>query len=338
MKPLARYASLNRYIELCQSSGIDAAHLMKEVGLTPAGLAIPDQWVPAAAIARLLELSAAASGRDDFGLRLAELRRLSNLGPLSLVIREEPDVRSALDVLIRYEHTYNEALRIRLTELNGLATLRIGLDLGEPVEDRQSVELAVGATHQILRGFLGARWQPVTVGFTHSAPADTSTHRRIFGNTAEFEHESTGIVFYASDLNAPNQLSDDLLRPYARQFLDSLPASTEATALDRTRELIEVLLPTGRCSVEHVARSLGVDRRTVHRQLADSGETFTSVLNSVRTAFAERFVTNPRYSLTEISLLLGFSSPGSFSRWFRDQFGQSPSEWRRTRGSEGRVQ
>lgn len=328
MKPLARYASLNRYIELCQSVGVDAAALMREVGLSPAGLSVQDQWASAAAIVRLLANSAAASGRDDFGLRLAELRRLSNLGPLSLVIREEPDVRSALEVLIRYEHTYNEALRIRLTEASGLATLRIGLDLGETVDSRQSIELAVGATHQILRGFLGSRWQPVTVGFTHPAPADTSTYRRIFGNTVEFEYETTGIVFYANDLNAPNQLSDELLRPYARQLLDALPASTETTALDRTRELIEVLLPTGRCSVEQVARSLGVDRRTVHRQLAASGETFTSVLNSVRISFAERFVTNPRYSLTEVALLLGFSTPGSFTRWFRSQFDQTPSEWR----------
>jgi hypothetical protein len=44
-----------------------------------------------------VEISAAASGRDDFGLRLAGFRRLANLGPLALAIREEPDVRSALD-------------------------------------------------------------------------------------------------------------------------------------------------------------------------------------------------------------------------------------------------
>ena len=39
-------------------------------------------------------------------------------------------------------------------------------------------------------------------------------------------------------------------------------------------------------------------------------------------------VANNRYSLTEIAELLSFSSPGNFSRWFRDQFGCSPSQWR----------
>ena len=246
MKPLARYASLNRYVDLCRTVDVDAVALMRSVGLSPASLANPDQWVPAASIASLLERSAAESGHEDFGLLLAGLRRLSNLGPLSLVIREEPDVRSALDVLMRYEHTYNESLRIRLNEVNRLATLRISLEVGEPVDTRQSVELAVGATLQILRSFLGSRWHPVSVGFTHNAPKDTSTHRRILGETVEFDHEFTGIVFFAADLDAANQLSDELLRPYARQFLDSLPASETSDTLSRTKELIEVLLPTGR--------------------------------------------------------------------------------------------
>ncbi|MER2204655.1 MAG: helix-turn-helix domain-containing protein, partial [Rhodococcus sp. (in: high G+C Gram-positive bacteria)] len=61
---------------------------------------------------------------------------------------------------------------------------------------------------------------------------------------------------------------------------------------------------------------------------AESGDTFTAVLNSVRSTLAERFVANPRYSLTEVAVHLGFSTQGSFSRWFRTQFSMSPSAWR----------
>lgn len=96
----------------------------------------------------------------------------------------------------------------------------------------------------------------------------------------------------------------------------------------RVRELIEVLLPTGHCSIVQVARSLGVDRRTVQRRLAGSGQTFSSLLNAVRAELAERLVPNPRRSLTEIAEALGFSEPSAFSRWFRGQFGCSPTEWR----------
>ena len=332
MKPLARYAAVGGYLELSQAVGIaEPARLMRSVGLDPAGLSVQDRWVPAAAIARLLERSAELSGHQDFGLLLAGRRRFSQLGPLSLVIREEPDVRSALGVLTRYQSVYNESLRMRLSEVNELATVRVGIELGEPIYPRQSIELVVGVLHRLLVGFLNPVWRPVAVCFAHGAPTDRGPHRRFFGPAAQFEREFNGIVLYASDLDAPNKMADPLLRSYAQPLLDSLEIPDDAPILRRVRELIELLLPAGRCSIEQVARSLGVDRRTVHRRLAANGETFSSVLNSTRSELAERMVANRRYSLTEIAELLSFSSPGNFSRWFRDQFGCSPSQWRSQR-------
>jgi hypothetical protein len=50
------------------------------------------------------------------------------------------------------------------------------------------------------------------------------------------------------------------------------------------------MLPLGRCSVEKVAQHLGVDRRTVHRHLAQSGETFSSLVDDVRGELAEGYL------------------------------------------------
>lgn len=327
-KPLARFAALSGYQALSDSLDLDWVPLMRSVGLDVAGLAVQDRWIPAAAVARLLEISAAASGREDFGLRLAEFRRLGNLGPLTLVIREEPDVRSILHMLIRYQHTYNQAIRIRLSEADGLATIRMDLTIGEPASTRQASELAVGALHRIHSELLGARWQPVSVSFPHPAPADISTHRRIFGDVIRFQYEFAGIVLRASDLEAANKMADPLLWPYAHQFLESMAPPDDATTVTRVRELIETLLPSGHCSVVQVARGLGVDRRTIHRRLADAGETFSSLVSAVRTELAEQLTPNPHRSLTEISEELGFSEPSAFSRWFRARFGCSPTEFR----------
>jgi AraC-like DNA-binding protein len=338
MKSLARYAALNSYVEVSQGLGIDPAQLMRAVGLDPAGLGLPDRWIPATAIARLLERSAAAAGHLDFGLRLAERRRFGNLGPLSLVIREEPDVRSALNMLMRHENMYNQALRTRMTVRNGLATVRLGFEFEEPTPARQAMELAVGVLYQLLRGFIGPLWKPVSVCFTHPAPDSDATHRKLFGQTVRFEHEFNGIVCYATDLDAPNQMADPHLRIYAHRFLGSLGPGREVTTLDRVRELIELLLPTGRCSVDQVARSLGVDRRTVHRHLTAAGETFSSVLNTARIGLATHLVGSRRYSLTEVAELLSFASPSNFSRWFRGEFGVPPSQWRESAEQEERAE
>ena len=331
MKPTARYASLNRYIELCQSLGVDPVQLLRGSGLDPSLLAFQDTRVPAAVVAGLLEDSAAASGRDDFGVRLAELRQFSNLGPLSLVLREEPDVRSALELLIRYEHTYNEAMRLKLSERNELAVMSVGFDFGEEIPCRQALELAVGVVHGILREFLGADWHPVSACFTHDAPADCAVHERFFGVTPQFGHPFNGLVLYGTDLAAPNRMSDPNLRTYAQQFLRSLATPRDLTTVDRVRELIKLFLPAGRCSQAQIARELQFDRRTLHRHLTAHGETFTTLLDAIRSELAEQYLSVGRYSLSDISQLLGFSAPSGFSRWFREQYGCSASEWRAAR-------
>jgi len=328
VKPLARYASLNGYLDLCRSLGIDPVPLMKDAGLDPAGLRLQDRWIPAAAVAKVLKNSAAQSGCEDFGLRLAERRQFANLGPLSLVVREEPDVRNALRILSRYQHMYNEALRTRVDELNDLATIRIEADFGEPVDARQFIELTVAVAQRLLAGFLGARWRPIAVCFAHSAPKKLGMHRQLFGPVVNFGHNFSGIVLAASDLDAPNRMSDPGLQPYTTQLLDSFGSPADVTIADRVRELIELLLPTGRCSADFVARSLGSDRRTVHNHLAKTGESYSSILNSTRTELADGLVGNSQHPFTEIADLLSFSAPSNFSRWFHGQFGCSPKDWR----------
>jgi AraC-like DNA-binding protein len=291
---------------------------------------VPDKWVPAAGVARLLERSAAESGLEDFGLRLAGMRRLATLGPLSVVLRQEPDLRSALGLLCRYEHSYNEAIRLRLDESGDLATMRLWFEFGEPAPTRQALELATRTLLGIIRELLGRQWEPLSLCFSHPAPASLSAHLEAFGPRLQFGHEFTGVVFYAAELDTANTLSDPLLRPYAEQLLGALGAPPAETVTGRVTQLAEMLLPVGRCSTTHVARSLGVTERTLHRQLAAEGQSFSSIVHGTREALAERYLATDRYSLTDVSELLGFTAPSAFSRWFRQRFGVSPTEWRAT--------
>ena len=326
--PLARYASLANYVDLTTRLGADPRTLLRDAGLDPGGVAVQDRWVPAAAVTDLLERTAEITGRDDLGLRLAELRRLSHLGPLSLVLREEPDVRSALQMLIRHERMYNEALHTRLTVADGIATVRIDLHLDRPAPDRQAVDLAVGVIHALLRELLGGTWTPLSVFFAHPAPRHDATARRMFGGAVRYDADGHGVSLYESDLDRPTATSDPQLREYTRRFLSTTDGDTRSDHVERTRQLVDLLLPTGRCSAEQVARSLGVDRRTVHRRLAAEGTTFSEVVDEARSTLARHLVSGRRYSFTEISVILAFSSPSNFSRWFRGRFGVTPRDWR----------
>jgi len=140
---------------------------------------------------------------------------------------------------------------------------------------------------------------------------------------------------YSSDLDATNSLSDPLMRPYAQLFLESLVTPRTQSEPERVRELVELFLPLGKCSVDQVARALGMDRRTLHRRLAEAGESFSSILCATRAGMAERHLANDRYSITDVAYQLGFTAPSAFSRWFHQQFGVSPRAWREAANAAG---
>ena len=83
---------------------------------------------------------------------------------------------------------------------------------------------------------------------------------------------------------------------YAQPYLDSILEYPHATTADKVRQFVRALLPSGRCSIEQVARYLGMDRRA--RPLA------------------------------EVADRLGFSGLSALSRWFSGHFDGSASAWR----------
>jgi AraC-like DNA-binding protein len=328
MRPRIRAASLTGYTELAASLGLDPDRLVASSGISPADLDVPDRWIPAGPVARLLELSAQLSGCADFGLRLAGLRRLGTLGPLSLVLREEPTLRAALELLVRYEHTYNEALHLRLHDDGELTTIAVWLEFGEPAPTGQASDLVIGALLGIIRALVGDPWMPRSASFAHEAPEDATAHHRLCGPTVRFADRFTGLVFATTQLDTAVVTSDASLRPYAHDFLRRVVSYGGVTATAQASEAVEFLLPLGQCSVEQVSRHLGLRARDLQRRLEEEGSSFSAVLQAEREHLAERNLSNSQFSLTEISQMLGFAAPSAFSRWFSQHFGISPSSWR----------
>lgn len=330
---MARYAALTGFLDVAGEIGVDAGELFARRGLDLVGLTQPDRWESAEAVAGVLEDAATFSGSDDVGLRLAENRHLTNLGPLSLVIRDEPRLRGAVQTLIRYSHMLNEALRVRVVEAGEITTIRLELNVGGPRRPRQSIELAVTTLVAILTELAGDGWRPLATSFSHPRPSNIDRHHRLLGDNVSFDHEFDGIVLRTADLDIANALADPQFLSYSQQLLKPRSDQAVAVVVDRTREVIELLLPAGRCSVEHVARGLGTNRRTLHRQLQSAGTTFTELLDATRVDLAQHLLTNPNHSLTDVSVMLMFSTPGNFTRWFRQHFGATPRAWRRQQGA-----
>src|SRR5215472_2267828 len=151
--PTIRSASLVDYLEVARSVGLDPHKMLERVGLPRSCLRNPDLRISADAVAELLEASARAARVDDFALRLAKRRGLSNLGPLALIVREQPTVRKAIEVLIQYIALHSDALCPHLEEKERVVTISRMLS-GKRVRTRQALELAVAMFYRITRDSL----------------------------------------------------------------------------------------------------------------------------------------------------------------------------------------
>src|SRR5947209_1756083 len=160
MAYLLRSASLTNYVEVARSVGLDPYRQLSAAGINRSVLLDPDIKIPAEAVGRLLQASAQAAGIDDFGLRMAETRELSNLGPLGFVAREEPTLRKTLNSIAHYLRLQNEAVFLRVEETEGLAIIREDMLGGFPGSARQATQLMLGVLHRMLRIIVGADWRP----------------------------------------------------------------------------------------------------------------------------------------------------------------------------------
>jgi AraC-like DNA-binding protein len=329
MSSLIRAATLKNYFEVAQQLDLNPQPLLHAVGLSRSMLADPERRIPAAAAVALLEESARVSGCETFGLRMAESRQLSDFGVVSLLLIHQPTLRDALVATMQYRHLLNELLAIHVEERGRTVVIREEFVADVGTGSRQAIELALGALYRLCGFLLGPHWKPHSVNFAHAAPESLLVHRRVFRCATEFDCDYNGIVCDAADLNFPNPSADPAMARYVKRLVEALPAPTRHSMATDVRKDLYILMPMGQATIEQVARGRGINVRTLQRRLEETGETFSGLLNAVRTDLALRYMENRKYSLQVVGRLLGFASPSSFSRWFTAEFAKSPREWRK---------
>jgi AraC-like DNA-binding protein len=325
MSHFVHSGSLTSFAEVVRDAGLDPGRLLDDFGLPRASLDEPDLMIPVDAVASMLEASAQRCGDESLGIKIAEARKVSSLGPLGMFAREQPTLRDAISALSDYGRLINEALVIGTEEDSDVAIVRVELLVGDIGPIRQATELAVGLVVKTMRTFLGAEWKPRRVCFVHDAPNEGSVHARFLGRDVKFGQDFNGIVCSGRDLDAVNPAADPTMARYARQLLETWRTHGDESFADNVRQLVLMQLGTGRSSVECIAHLLRIDRRTIHRRLAQEQQTFSGIVDAVRRELATRYLAERRRTLAEIAGLLGFAAPSGFSRWYRQQFGTTAS-------------
>ena len=144
MTDLIRSAGLSYYPEVARSVGLDPRQMMRKVRLPLACLDKPDTPIAVTGLRRLLELSAEASGAEDFGLRLAERGGLTNFGAVGLIVREQATVGEAIEAFSRFIPIHHDGMKLDVTRNKQTVTVTLHLRGRQPTAPRQSPAVNFG--------------------------------------------------------------------------------------------------------------------------------------------------------------------------------------------------
>ncbi|OAF08447.1 transcriptional regulator [Bradyrhizobium centrolobii] len=328
MTDLIRSAGLTYYPEVARSVGLDPRQMMRKVRLPLACLDRPDVPIAVSGLRRLLELSAEASGAEDFGLRLAEHGGLTNFGAVGLIVREQATIGEAIEAFSRFIHVHHDGMRLDVARSKQTVTITLHLRGRQPSAPRQSIDMALGSVHRIIQSLFGHDWRPQEVHLHYPPPRDRKRYREFFGCPVTFNADDDAILLSAHDMDRRIPSAHPLIASYLRKRIEAIetrPASWE----EKVDEVVRTLLATGDCTVERVAEHLACTRRTIHRRLAEAGTSFSAILDAHRAELVTQLITDPGRPLADIATQLGFSAQSAMARWFRGRFGCTITAWRK---------
>jgi AraC-like DNA-binding protein len=323
-----RSSALLDYGKAAISFNLDPIPMLQRAGLDPHCLDNVDLKVSMRAVNDLYELSAATTGIDDFGLRVAEMRGLPDLGPVTLILREKETVRAALHTLTSFLHLHSDAVLVHLRE-GEPPVLAVDMVFEGLNHRRQVTDGSVGTVTTLMRWLLSERWTPVSVSFMHMRPANVSRYESFFRCPVDFNQEFNGIVLRPEDLNEKLPSSSPAIRRHAQRYLESVGGTSGQCWVHKVSQVIGIFLSRGEARLDIVARHLGIDPRTLNRRLLKRGYNFSAVLENVRRNTAVQHLRDGDQPLSDIAGLLGFSSLSAFSSWFHRAFDRAPSAWRK---------
>ncbi len=172
-----------------------------------------------------------------------------------------------------------------------------------------------------------------SVHFQHAPPSDPALVERyieMFGCPVYFDQAENRIILPASVLDLPLPSADpalhEVLKMHAKKVLEERKNDVSLANLARSR--LHQLINQGTASKENLADALHMSGRTLQRKLQEAGTSYRELFDELRLERARMLLRDSSITVQQVAEHAGFDEHNSFTRWFRQQTGAAPSEYR----------
>lgn len=303
-----------------------AEALLIELGLEPGCLGEPR--VPVALYGRLWRRLALRFDDEFFGM---DRRRLRS-GSFALLCRlglTQSRLGDALELALAFLNLGFERLEAQLVQQRSLASILLRDPQGQTPRAFTCFTYWL-IVHGVACWLIGRRIPLLAVELHGAEPDFTDDYRVLFSDNLRFGQPQSRLIFAAEVLEAPVRRSPaDLARFLAGAPNNILQRYRDAESLaERLKAHLRALpgecWPTG----EAMAQELHLSSATLRRRLAEQGQSYQALKDSVRRERAIAWLADRQLSLEDIAVALGFSDVRAFYKGFRKWTGTNPGHYR----------
>lgn len=318
------------------SLGIDHRELFQQAGLDPEALRSRNSRYSELAVRRLWQLAVEETRGMNFGLRVTEHIRPSTFDVVGYAMICSSTLREAVHRFARFEKLISNSATVTVTETSHSLKVGFEFDIGGGAQPAwQAIDTSIAGLVRFLSWIACRDLIPVSAHFRHQGTSDLTEYRKVLPCPIFFSAPENCVVFHNTDMDQPILSADEQLASVLDVVAINNMVEVSEPFIQKVRKYLKLQFQDGHISRLRTARLMNLSERSLLRRLKDEGTTFQEVLDKFREELAYKYMLRPGITIQEVSGLLGFSEPSTFSRAFKRWTGHNPSSSLGCRPSPG---
>lgn len=316
-------------------AGLNVNALYMRLGYDAEKLPLRELRTPHQMQAFFWETVEAVSGDPDIGLHLCPHLPPLRGEVLEYLMFSSPTFRDGIERSMKYLRIISDALNVRLVQdAQGTRVVVRGAAASAPQLRHTEICVAYGLI-QFAQSVTESRARPLRVRLRASRRAPLAEYEKVFGCPVTFDGAESEIWFDPAVLSHRSPRGDpDLLRLHEDLAEKRLSNIERHDLIERIRKIFSQRLELEACSLEDVAKELGIPARRLRFELTRANTSFSKLLNDFRFALARKLLRSTAEPIENIVYLTGFSEPSTFYRAFKRWAGVTPVQYREAQAAD----
>jgi len=311
---------------------VEPQPIFSQAGIDLNPVDVKDSRVDMQKMTVLWQLCVQATGNSELGLVAASLFQPAYLKGIGLAWMASANLEEGLRRFVDNSQLINTAMQLELIEQGDELMIQYQpkLPMQQKIKTNQcAIQLGVGFFLKMFRLAAGKNIPATAVYFSFPIGDSRTAYEEYFQCPVHGESSHNGIAFSKSLLNEMLPTHDAELvalnEAAVGKYIQSMGSGQSSEKVIR---LVTQLLASGCPTEETIAFKMNMSKRTLQRKLSHEGQSYSQLLNSLRIALAKQYLVSNSIAITEITYQLGYSSPSTFARAFKQQTSFSPLKYR----------